>query len=92
MCGTTHGWTASRQLATILTDADDNLTRQAVDPGIALGPVYIRRVVAATASGTWMLGILLPARSNFFMVASLQEQQGSKLAAHQHHGQVPAAS
>ena len=33
--GTTHGWTdttASWQLATILTDANDNFTRQAVDP------------------------------------------------------------
>ena len=34
-----HGWTdatASQLLATILTDADDNSTRQAVDPGIVL--------------------------------------------------------
>ena len=32
----THDWTdatASRQLATTLTDADDNFTRKAVDPG-----------------------------------------------------------
>ena len=39
VCGTTHGWTdatASRQIATTLTDAYDYFTRQAVDPGIAL--------------------------------------------------------
>ena len=42
--------TASRQLATTLTDADDNFTLQAVDPGIALGPVCIQRVVATSAS------------------------------------------
>ena len=44
VCGTMHSWidaTASWQPATILTDADDNFTRQAVDPGIALGPVGI---------------------------------------------------
>ena len=51
-----------QQLATILTDANDNLTRQAVYPGIALGPVYIRPVVAATASGTGLLCVLLPAQ------------------------------
>ena len=42
VCWTTHGWTdatASRWLATILTDANDNFTCQAVDPGIVLGPV-----------------------------------------------------
>ena len=33
VCGTMHGWTGSQQLATILTDADDSFTHQAVDPG-----------------------------------------------------------
>ena len=42
-------YTAPRQLAgTTLTDANDNFTRQAVDPGIALGPVCNQRVVATT--------------------------------------------
>ena len=44
VCRTTHGWThatASRQLATTLTDANNNFTRQAVDPELALGPVRI---------------------------------------------------
>ena len=62
MCGTTHGRTdatASQQLATTLTDTDDNFTCQVVDPRIALGPVCIRLVVAATASGSGMLGVLL---------------------------------
>ena len=61
MCETTPGWTdatASRQLTTILIDAD---ARQVVDPGIALETVCIRTVVVATASGTGMLGVLLPA-------------------------------
>ena len=65
MCGTTHGWTgatASQQLATILTDADDNFTPQAVDPGIALGPVCIRQVIATTASKTGMLEVSLTAQ------------------------------
>ena len=72
VCGTTHGWTvatASRQLATTLTDADDNFTEQAVDPGIALGPVCIRCVVATTASRTGRLGILLAAQI-IFMITS----------------------
>ena len=45
VCGTMHSWadtTASQQLTTILIDADDNFTSQAVDPGLALGPVCVR--------------------------------------------------
>ena len=65
VCGTMHGWTdatASRQLATTLTNADDNfrLARWLIQ-GQRLGPVCIRQGIAATASGTGRLGILLPA-------------------------------
>ena len=42
--------TKCSELATTLTAADNNFTRQMVDPGIALGPVCIRRVVATTTS------------------------------------------
>lgn len=66
VCGTKRGWTDatdSWQLATTLMDTDKiNLTRQVVDPGIALGPVCIQQVVATTASETWRLGVLLLAR------------------------------
>ena len=58
-----HGWTASHQVTTSLTDADYIFPRQAIDPGIALGPVCICRVVAATPSGTGILGVLLPGRT-----------------------------
>ena len=60
-----HGWThatASQQLATTMMDADNNFTRQVVDPRIVLGPVCIRRVIAVTASRTGKLGVPLPAR------------------------------
>ena len=43
-------------------DVDDNFTCQVVDPGIALRPVCIQRVIAPTASGSGMLGVLLPAQ------------------------------
>ena len=66
VCKATHSWTLATvvwQLATTLTDADDNFTHQIVDPGIELGPVCTQRVVVATAGGTGRLGILLPART-----------------------------
>ena len=40
----------------------ENTVGQAVDPGIALEPICSRRVIAATASGTEKLDMLLQAQ------------------------------
>ena len=50
------------QLATILIDTNHNFIHQAVDLGIGPIPVCIQQVIAATASRTVRLGILLPAQ------------------------------
>ena len=85
--GTMHSLTdatASWQLATILkgTDAIISLGRQ----------LKYSMTFPATASGTGRLGVLLPARINYCMMASCQEQLGRLLAAHQHQNLVQAAS
>ena len=75
-----HSWTASHQLATILTDADDNFTRQVVDPGIALGPVKVYSTSRCRHSQrNWDAGRSTASSNHCFMVASFQEQLGSKL-------------
>ena len=66
-----HNWTdatTSQQLATTLTDADNNLTHNTVNP--ALGLVCIRQVVVPCASA-----------NHCFMITSFQEWLDSNLAA-----------
>ena len=65
-CWTKHGWTdatASRQLATTLTDGDNNfwLAKRLIQDSTRT-TVCIWRVFATTASGTERLGVLLPGR------------------------------
>ena len=55
---------------TTLTDADDNSTCQAVDPGIALGPVCIRRVVATTCQLNCEAGRSTASLNHCFMIYS----------------------
>ena len=81
----------SHQLATILMDANDNFTCQAVDPGIALGPVCIFN------EWNWDAGRSTASSNHCSMVANFRERLGSKLAAHRHlvsepdphHGRAP---
>ena len=70
VCWTTHGWTdatASRQLATTLTDGDDNfwLAKRLIQDS-ARTTVCIWRVVATTASGTERLASYCQVESLFY--------------------------
>ena len=70
VCWTTHGWTdttASRQLATTLTDGDDNfwLAKRLIQDS-ARTTVCILRVVATTASGTERLASYCQVESLFY--------------------------
>ena len=91
MCGTTHGWTASHQLTPSLTNADNIFPRQAIDPGIALGPVCSTNCCRHSQQ-KWDAGRSTASSNHCFIVASFPEQLGNKLAAGQHHGRAPAAS
>ena len=92
VCGTTHGWTASHQLATILTDADDNFTRQVVDPGIVLGRVCIFNKLLPplpAVPGCWTFYCQLELLFHGRQLPRAARQQAS---CHLHRGQTPAAS
>ena len=73
-------------------DAADNRTGQVLEPELALWPICIGWVFAATASRTGRLWVLLTACSNCCMMVSFWEWLGNKLAGRWHHGQVSAAS
>ena len=94
MCGGIHGWTASHQLATILKDADDNFTRQVVDPEIVLGQAQFVYSTSRCRHSQqyWDAGHSTASLNHCFMVAIFREQLDSKLAAHLHRGRTPAAS
>ena len=84
---------ASRRYPDAVTDANDNFIRQAVDPGIALGPCSLYSTSRCHhCQLNCEAGRSTASLKHCLMIASFRERLGNKLAARRYHGRAPAAS
>ena len=94
VCWTTYGWTdttVSQQLATTLTDGNDNfwLTKRLIQDSTKTS--LYSTSCCHHCQQNWEAGRPTASLNHCFMIASFQDQLGRRLGGHQHHGQALVA-